>query len=48
MKAIEQGVARITMTREELLKKSTATIKQAREMTQALMKEGFIPAPPAS
>jgi len=48
MKAIEQGVARIKMTREELLKKSTATIKQAREMTQWMMKEGLIAAPPAS
>jgi malate dehydrogenase (oxaloacetate-decarboxylating) len=48
MKAIEQGVARIIMTREELLKKSTATIKQAREMTQALMKEGFIRPVPES
>ncbi|MCX6841439.1 MAG: NADP-dependent malic enzyme [candidate division WOR-3 bacterium] len=48
MKAIEQGVARITMTREELLKKATATIKHARDTTQALMKEGLIPAPPAS
>ncbi|MEO0085905.1 MAG: NADP-dependent malic enzyme [candidate division WOR-3 bacterium] len=46
MKAIEQGVARITMSREELLKKATATIKQAREMTQFLMKEGFIPEAP--
>lgn len=48
MKAIEQGVARITMTREELLKTATAKIKEAREMTQWMMKEGFIPAPPAS
>ena len=48
MKAIEQGVARIIMTREELLKKSTAIIKHARDLTQALMKDGFIPAPPAS
>jgi malate dehydrogenase (oxaloacetate-decarboxylating) len=48
MKAIEQGVARITMTRDELMKKSTATIKQARELVQSLMKEGFIPAAPAS
>ena len=48
MKAIEQGVARITMTREELLKKATATIKQARETTQWMMKEGLIPAAPAS
>jgi len=46
MKAIEQGVARITMTRDELMKKSTATIKHARELVQSLMKEGFIP--PAS
>ena len=48
MKAIEQGVARIKMTRDELMKKSTATIKQAREMTQWMMKEGFIPAAPKS
>lgn len=46
MKAIEQGVARITMTREQLLKTATEKIKQAREMTQWMMKEGFIlPAP---
>jgi malate dehydrogenase (oxaloacetate-decarboxylating) len=48
MKAIEQGVARITMTREELLQKSTAIIKHARDTTHALMNEGLIPAPPAS
>jgi len=48
MKAIEQGVARITMTRDELLKTATAKIKQAREMTQWMMKEGFIPPAPAS
>ncbi len=48
MKAIEQGVARITMTREELLKKATATIKQARDMTAAMMREGFIPVAPAT
>jgi malate dehydrogenase (oxaloacetate-decarboxylating) len=48
MKAIEQGVARIIMTHDELLKTATAKIKQARELTQWMMKEGFIPAPPAS
>jgi len=48
MKAIEQGVARITMSRDELMKKSTATIKHARELVQSLMKEGFIPPAPAS
>ena len=48
MKAIEQGVARIKMTREELLKKATATIKQARETTQWMMREGLIATAPAS
>jgi len=48
MKAIEQGVARITMTRDELLKTATAKIKQSRDMTQWMMKEGLIPAAPAS
>ncbi len=46
MKAIEQGVARITMTREQLYKKAAETIKNARKMSQALMKQGFIPKPP--
>ena len=48
MKAIEQGVARIKMTREELLKTSTAKIKAARDMTQWMMKEGIIAPAPAS
>ncbi|MGQ9677724.1 MAG: NAD(P)-dependent malic enzyme [bacterium] len=47
MKAIEQGVARITMTYEELLKTATEKIKQAREMTNWMMKEGFIAPAPA-
>ncbi|MCD4784805.1 MAG: NADP-dependent malic enzyme [Candidatus Eremiobacteraeota bacterium] len=42
MKAIEQGVARLTMTREELTKKSEAIIRNARESTDLLMKNGFI------
>ena len=46
MKAIEQGVARITMTPDELYKKAAKTIKEARTMSQALMKQGFIPKPP--
>jgi malate dehydrogenase (oxaloacetate-decarboxylating) len=45
MKAIEQGVARTKLTREELYKKSEGIIKQAREMSLALMKGGFIPLP---
>ncbi len=45
MKAIEQGVARLKMTREELFEKSSSIIKKAREETQMLMKEGFIKLP---
>jgi malate dehydrogenase (oxaloacetate-decarboxylating) len=45
MKAIEQGVARVTMTREQLLAKASATIKKAREETQCLMDRGFIALP---
>jgi malate dehydrogenase (oxaloacetate-decarboxylating) len=43
MKAIEQGLARITMSRDELFEKSSAIIRKAREETIALMKEGLIP-----
>ncbi len=39
MKAIEQGLARFPMTREELYAKSSAIIKKAREETIVLMKE---------
>jgi malate dehydrogenase (oxaloacetate-decarboxylating) len=46
MKAIEQGVARITLTREQLYEKASTIIKRAREQTQMLMKEGFIPEAP--
>ena len=45
-KAIEQGVARIKLTPEEALKKAEITIRRAREETQMLMKEGFIPQAP--
>jgi len=46
MKAQEQGVARIKMTREELTKQAEKMIREAREMTALLMKEGFIPPAP--
>ena len=36
------------MTRRNFLKTATAKIKAARETTQWMMKEGLIPAPPAS
>ena len=42
MKAIEQGVARVKMTKEQLFDKAAKTIKQAREETEALMAKGLI------
>ncbi|MCL5035941.1 MAG: NADP-dependent malic enzyme [Chloroflexi bacterium] len=46
LKAIEQGVARITPTEEELRKSAMEIIKRAREQTQILMENGFIPEAP--
>jgi len=46
MKAQEQGIARITASREELTKQAEHMIKEARETTALLMKEGFIPPVP--
>jgi len=46
MKAQEQGVARIQASREELTKQAEKIIREAREMTTLLMKEGYIPAAP--
>lgn len=45
MKAIEQGVAREKMSREELTKQAERMIKQSREITALLMKSGLIPSP---
>ena len=45
LKAIEQGVARIKLGREELMKMAEEKIKRARDETSVLMKEGFIPLP---
>jgi len=42
MKAQEQGIARLTLSREELYQKAEATIRQAREMAHLLMREGII------
>ena len=46
MKAIEQGVARLELSREELFEKAEKTIKRAREETKLLMEAGMIPTPP--
>ena len=42
IKAIEQGVARVSMTKEQLFDKASSIIKRAREETEVLMKEGLI------
>ncbi|HED23817.1 MAG TPA: NADP-dependent malic enzyme [Firmicutes bacterium] len=47
MKAIEEGVARIKPSREEVFKKAEATIKKAQAQTKTSMEKGYIPAPPA-
>ncbi len=46
MKAIEQGIARVTMSREDLYTMAEAKIREAREQTHVLMKEGLIPPAP--
>jgi malate dehydrogenase (oxaloacetate-decarboxylating) len=46
MKAVEQGVARDNLTREELTKRSGAMIREARKTVETMMKTGIIPPPP--
>ena len=46
MKAIEQGIARVRKTRNELYDNAIALIRRAREQTQLLMQDGFIRPPP--
>jgi len=46
MKAQEQGVARLKLSEEELYERASTLIKRAREETQLLMEEGFIPPAP--
>ncbi|HEC76784.1 MAG TPA: NADP-dependent malic enzyme [Thermoplasmatales archaeon] len=45
LKAIEQGIARKKMSRQEIYEKAEETIKSAREQAQAMMKYGFIKLP---
>ena len=47
MKAIEEGLARIVMSREEIYKKAEETIKRAQDYTKLAMDKGFIPEAPA-
>jgi len=45
LKAQEQGIARLFKTREELYDQAAKVIRDAREATQLLMREGYIPQP---
>jgi malate dehydrogenase (oxaloacetate-decarboxylating) len=45
-KAVEEGTARLHLSREEAYIKAEADIKQARAATHALIDGGFIPTPP--
>ncbi len=46
LKSIEQGVARIKPSRQELYERASAIIKNARASTELLMKHGLIKQPP--
>jgi len=48
MKAIEEGVARVTMTREEAYARAKADIAASRALTDDLMRLGHIAEPPES
>jgi malate dehydrogenase (oxaloacetate-decarboxylating) len=47
LESIKEGVARIKPSRQELWDHAVAIIKNARESTMALMKQGLIPPPPS-
>ena len=47
LKSIEQGVARVKPTRQELYERASAIIKNARDSTELLMKHGLIKQPPS-
>ncbi|MGK7874400.1 MAG: NADP-dependent malic enzyme [Xenococcaceae cyanobacterium] len=42
VKAVEQGIARIPLTYKEAYRQATEIIKKSRDLTQLMMKEGFI------
>ncbi|MBN2213759.1 MAG: NADP-dependent malic enzyme [Bacteroidales bacterium] len=46
MQAIKDGVARINLSWDEVYNKASKDINHARELTQALMAQGFIQSPP--
>jgi malate dehydrogenase (oxaloacetate-decarboxylating) len=47
LKSIEQGVARVKPSRQELCERANAIIQNARQSTELLMKKGLIKKPPS-
>ncbi len=47
MKAIDEGLARVILSRDECYNKAEQFIKRAQDQTKAAMEQGFIPEPPA-
>jgi malate dehydrogenase (oxaloacetate-decarboxylating) len=47
LKSIEQGVARVKPSRQELYQRASAIIQNARQSTELLMKHGLIKQPPS-
>jgi len=47
LKSIEQGVARVKPSRQELYERASALIKNARDSTELLMKKGLIKPQPS-
>jgi malate dehydrogenase (oxaloacetate-decarboxylating) len=47
LKSIEQGVARVKRSRDELYERASAIIENARQSTELLMKHGLIKRPPS-
>jgi len=47
LKAQREGLAHLSLDRDALMARATQLIRTARESTEALMRDGLIPAPPA-
>ncbi len=47
LKSIEEGVARVKLSRQELWDRAVSIIRNAMDSTALLMKKGLIPAPPS-
>ncbi len=47
LKSIEQGLARVKPSRQELYERASAIIQNARQSTELLLKHGLIKQPPS-